>query len=300
MNIRGVVIEDTFAEAFDMAAARIVVTAASDQWSSHAAAALTGFATSVIACKCEAAVERVLPPSETPDGRPGVSALLFAMDVAGVGKRLIERIGQTVLTCPTTSCFDGLPDAPDRVTPGRALRVFGDRFQISKVVGGQRYWRIPVMEGEFLVQESFGVRKKAVGGGNFLILAGDAASALAAAEAAVTAIRRLPGVILPFPGGVARSGSKIGARGYASMIASTNDAYCPTLRASTDSALGDDVNSVLEIVLDGLDDASIRAAMRAGIEAACRPGVRAITAGNYGGNLGKHQFHLREIMGGAS
>ena len=300
MNIRGVSIEDTFAEAFDMAAARIVVTAASDQWARHAAAALTGFATSVIACKCEAAVERVLPASETPDGRPGVSALLFAMDVAGVGKRLIERIGQTVLTCPTTSCFDGLPDAPDRVTPGRALRVFGDRFQISKVVGGQRYWRIPVMEGEFLVQESFGVRKKAVGGGNFLILAGDAASALAAAEAAVTAIRRLPGVILPFPGGVARSGSKIGARGYASMIASTNDAYCPTLRASTDSALGDDVNSVLEIVLDGLDDGAIRSAMRAGIEAACRPGVRAITAGNYGGNLGKHQFHLREIMGGAS
>jgi len=300
MNIRGVFIEDTFAEAFDMAAARIVVTAASGQWAANAAAALTGFATSVIACKCEAAVERELPPSETPDGRPGVSALLFAMDVAGVGKRLIERIGQTVLTCPTTSCFDGLPDAPDRVTPGRALRVFGDRFQISKVVGGQRYWRIPVMEGEFLVQESFGVRRKAVGGGNFLILAGDASSALAAAEAAVTAIRRLPGVILPFPGGVARSGSKIGARGYASMIASTNDAYCPTLRASTDSALGEDVNSVLEIVLDGLDDNAIRAAMRAGIEAACRPGVRAITAGNYGGNLGKHQFHLRDIMGGVS
>ena len=300
MNIRGVFIEDTFAEAFDMAAARIVVTAVNEQWARNAAAALTGFATSVIACKCEAAVERELPGSETPDGRPGVSALLFAMDVAGVGKRLIERIGQTVLTCPTTSCFDGLPDAPDRVTPGRALRVFGDRFQISKVVGGRRYWRIPVMEGEFLVQESFGVQKKAVGGGNFLILAGDGASALAAADAAVAAIRRLPGVILPFPGGVARSGSKIGARGYASMIASTNDAYCPTLRASTDSALGEEINSVLEIVLDGLDAGAIRAAMRAGIEAACRPGVRAITAGNYGGNLGKHQFHLREIMGGAS
>ena len=156
------------------------------------------------------------------------------------------------------------------------------------------------MEGEFLVQESFGVRKRAVGGGNFLILAGDGGSALAAAEAAVAAIRRLPGVILPFPGGVARSGSKIGARGYSSMVASTNDAYCPTLRASTDSALGEEINSVLEIVLDGLDAGAIRAAMRVGIEAACRPGVRAITAGNYGGNLGKHQFHVREIMGGAS
>jgi len=298
MNIRGVFIEDTFAEAFDMAGARIVVTAVNEQWARNAAAALTGFATSVIACKCEAAVERELPAAETPDGRPGVSVLLFGMDVAGVGKRLIERIGQTVLTCPTTSCFDGLADADARVTPGRALRVFGDRFQISKVVGGQRYWRIPVMEGEFLVQESFGVRKKAVGGGNFLILAGDAASALAAAEAAVIAIREIRGVILPFPGGVARSGSKIGARGYASLIASTNDAYCPTLRASTDSALSEDVNCVLEIVLDGLDDGAIRTAMRAGIEAACRPGVRTITAGNYGGNLGKHQFHLRQIMSG--
>jgi len=222
------------------------------------------------------------------------------MDPVGLGKRLIERIGQTVLTCPTTSCFDGLPDAVERVTPGRALRVFGDRFQISKVVGGRRYWRVPVMEGEFLVQESFGVLKNGVGGGNFLILAEDEASALAAAEAAVAAISGVPGVILPFPGGVARSGSKIGARGYASLIASTNDAYCPTLRASTDSALPDGVNSVLELVLDGVDADAIRRAMRAGIDAACRPGVRAITAGNYGGNLGKHKFHLHAIMNGTS
>jgi len=300
MNLRGVLIEDTFAEAFDMRAARVVVTAVNTRWALAAARALTGFATSIIACKCEAAIERELTPEETPDGRPGISALLFATDTAGLGKRLVERLGHTVLTCPTTSCFDGLPDAADRVTPGRALRVFGDRFQISKIVGGQRYWRIPVMEGEFLVQESFGVLKTGVGGGNFLILAEDEASALAAAEAAVAAIGGVPGVILPFPGGVARSGSKIGARGYASLVASTNDAYCPTLRASTDSALPDGVNSVLELVLDGVDADAIRRAMRAGIDAACRPGVRAITAGNYGGNLGKHKFHLHAIMSGTS
>jgi formylmethanofuran--tetrahydromethanopterin N-formyltransferase len=178
--------------------------------------------------------------------------------------------------------------------------VFGDRFQISKIVGGRRYWRVPVMEGEFLIEESFGVLKNGVGGGNFLILAEDEASALAAAEAAVAAIAEVPGVILPFPGGVARSGSKIGARGYASLIASTNDAYCPTLRASTDSALPDGVNSVLEFVLDGLNADAIRRAMRAGIDAACRPGVVSITAGNYGGNLGKHKFHLHAIMNGTS
>jgi formylmethanofuran--tetrahydromethanopterin N-formyltransferase len=218
------------------------------------------------------------------------------MDTEGLAKRLTERLGQTVLTCPTASCFDGLPELADRVPAGRALRVFGDKFQISKVIGGQRYWRVPVMEGECVLQESFGVQKTSVGGGNFLILAEDAPSALAAAEAAVRAIRGMPGVILPFPGGVVRSGSKVGARRYKSLMASTNDAYCPTLRPLTTSGLPEGVNSVLEIVLDGLDVDAIIRAMRAGIDAACRSGVRAISAGNYGGELGPHHFHLREIM----
>jgi formylmethanofuran--tetrahydromethanopterin N-formyltransferase len=296
VEIRGVFIQDTFAEAFGMRAARLVITARTPRWAREAALKLTGFATSVIACKCEAAIERELTPAETPDARPGVSALFFTMDMDGLGKRLTERIGQTVLTCPTASCFDGLPDAPDRLPAGRALRVFGDRMQVSKIVGGQRYWRIPVMEGECLVQESFGVQKKGVGGGNFLILAESADSALAAAEASVKAIDGMPGVILPFPGGIVRSGSKVGARSYAGMIASTNDAYCPTVRPLTKSELPDGVNAVLEVVLDGLDAPTISRAMRAGIDAACRPGVRAIGAGNYGGSLGPYHFHLRRVM----
>jgi formylmethanofuran--tetrahydromethanopterin N-formyltransferase len=296
VDIRGVFIEDTFAEGFGMVAARVVITAASSKWSRAAASKLTGFATSVIACKCEAAIERELGPDETPDARPGISALVFAMNAEGLKRRLVERIGQTVLTCPTTSCFDGLPDATDRVPVGRALSAFGDKFQNSNVVGGQRYWRVPVMEGEFLLQESFGVQKKAVGGGNFLILGEDAPSALAAAEAAIEAINGMPGIILPFPGGVARSGSKVG---YKSMVASTNDAYCPTLRLTTDSALVEGVNSVLQIVIDGLDSGAISRAMRTGIDAACRPGVRTIAAGNYGGGLGPFHFHLRQIMAGA-
>jgi formylmethanofuran--tetrahydromethanopterin N-formyltransferase len=257
---------------------------------------LTGFATSVIACKCEAAIERELTPDETPDGRPGISVLFFTMDSDSLGKRLIERIGQTVLTCPTTACFDGLPDLPDRLPAGKPLRTFGDRFQISKVVDGRRYWRIPVMEGEFLLSETFGMQKKGIGGGNFLILAETADVALDAAEAAVQAMSGTPNVILPFPGGIVRSGSKVGAS-YTGMIASTNEAYCPTLRPLIRSALPDGVNSVLEIVLDGLDFESISRAMRAGIDAACRPGVRAISAGNYGGKLGPYHFHLRKIMG---
>ncbi len=296
MNLRGVFIEDTFAEAFTMRVARIVITARSERWAREAALKLTGFATSVIGCKCEAGIERPLGPGETPDGRPGVSILFMTMGKDDMGKRLIERIGQTVLTCPTTACYDGLPGAPDRVGVGSALKFFGDGFQASKVIAGERFWRIPVMEGEFLVQEKFGMQK-GVGGGNFLILARSAETALAAAEAAADKMAARTGVILPFPGGVVRSGSKVGSRRIKSMIASTNDAFCPTLRAVTTSALPEGVNSVLEIVINGTDADAIAGAMRVGIDAACREGVVSITAGNYGGKLGPHHFHLRKIMG---
>jgi formylmethanofuran--tetrahydromethanopterin N-formyltransferase len=289
-------IADTFAEAFDMRAARVVITAQSAAWARTAAQSMTGFATSVIGCKVEAGVEADILPDQTPDGRPGVSVLLFAMDAASLGQRLVDRVGQSVLTCPTTACFDGLPQAGERVVVGGLLRHFGDRYQSSKFLDGQRYWRIPVMEGEFLVQETFGTQK-AIGGGNLLILARDHAAALAAAEAASDAMRKVRAVILPFPGGVVRSGSKVGAKHYKKMIASTNDAYCPTLRGrgGVASALPADVNAVLEIVVDGLDRQAIEAALRAGIEAASRPGVVEISAGNYGGKLGKHHFHLREL-----
>ena len=295
MIINGVTIEDTFAEAFTMRVARLVITGRNAKWAREAASKLTGFATSVIGCKCEAGIERVLGDSDTPDGRPGVSVLFLTMDKASLPEQLIVRLGQTVLTCPTTACFDGLPDVPDRLGVGKALRVFGDGFQASKVIGGRRYWRVPVMEGEFLVEETFGMQK-GVGGGNFLIFAEDADAALGAAEAAVEAMTNLPGVILPFPGGVVRSGSKVGSKRYKNMIATTNDAYSPTLRAVTQSQLPEGVNSVLEIVLDGTDTPAIAAAMRSGIRAACRPGVKAISAGNYGGKLGPHHFHLRKIM----
>jgi formylmethanofuran--tetrahydromethanopterin N-formyltransferase len=297
MKIRGVFIEDTFAEAFTMRVARIIITGLNQRWVREAALKLTGFATSVIGCKVEAGIEGELPATETPDGRPGISILIMTMGKDDLGKRLIERIGQTVLTCPTSACFDGLPDAPDRVGVGSALRLFGDGFQSSKMIAGQRFWRIPVMEGEFLVQEKFGMLK-GVGGGNFLILGTGADAALAAAEAAVDSMAGQPGVILPFPGGIVRSGSKVGSRRSKTMIASTNDAFCPTLRAVTPTALPEGVNSVLEIVINGTDAPAIATAMKSGIEAACRDGIVAITAANFGGKLGPHHFHLRKIMEG--
>jgi len=294
MRLHDAEVEDTFAEAFPMWGARIVVTADTPGWAEHAGRSLTGFATSVIGCKCEAGIERVLDASETPDGRPGIAALLFAPDAEGLGKRLVERIGQTVLTCPTTACFNGL-DAEDDVDVGGQLRFFGDGWQASKVLGGRRYWRIPVMEGEFLVEERFGI-VEGVGGGNIIILAGDVATALGAAEAAADAMRAVEGAIMPFPGGIARSGSKVGSR-YKAVIASTNHVLCPTLRGQVDDTqVPDGVGSVFEIVIDGLAPEPVAEAMRVGLEAAARSGATHITAGNYGGNLGPHHFPLKDLV----
>ena len=294
MKLHGAEIVDTFAEAFPMWGARVLITAETPAWAHEAGRSMTGFATSVIGCKCEASIERELDPDETPDGRPGVSALLFAMDREGVGKRLVERVGQCVLTSPTAACFNGLA-AEDTVDVGGQLRFFGDGYQASKVLDGQRYWRVPVMEGEFLVQERFGV-VEGVAGGNIIMLGRNAESALQAAEAAARAMRSVEGVIMPFPGGIARSGSKVGSR-YSALPASTNDALCPTLRGQVEhTEVPPDVEAVFEIVIDGLALEPVREAMRRGLVAAAEAGASHVTAGNYGGKLGPHHIHLRELM----
>jgi formylmethanofuran--tetrahydromethanopterin N-formyltransferase len=296
MRVHDAEIVDTFAEAFGMWGSRIVVTASSPHWATNAARSLTGFATSVIGCKCEAGIERELSESETPDGRPGIAVLLFAPNRDGLADRLRERIGQTVLTCPTTACFNGLSECEQEADVGGKLRFFGDGWQASKVIGGRRFWRIPVMEGEFLVEERFGM-VKGVGGGNIIMLGDTSASTLRAAEAAAEAMHAVEGVILPFPGGIARSGSKVGAKRYKNAIASTNDVLCPTLRAQVDdSEVPAGVESVLEIVIDGLAPEPVAEAMRVGLEAAAGAGARQITAGNYGGSLGEHHFHLKELV----
>lgn len=296
MLLQSTEIVDTFAEAFKMWAARVVITAASPQWADAAARSMTGFATSVIGCKCEAGIEGEIPAADTPDRRPGVSVLLFAFDAEGVGKRLVERIGQCVLTCPTTACFNGL-ETEKSVVVGGLLRYFGDGYQISKLLNGRRIRRIPVMDGEFVIDERFGVQP-AIGGGNILISAEDSSSTLRAAQAAVTAMRRVPGVILPFPDGVVRSGSKPGSR-YKSLLASTNEAYCPTLRGiAPQTNVPPNVGCVLEIVIDGLDLAGIEAAMRCGIQAAVEQGAVQVSAGNYGGKLGQFQIALRDLLDG--
>lgn len=298
LSVKGVRIDDTFAEAFGMRATAVVVTADSLRWARQAAVTMTGFATSVIGCGCEAGIDRVLPAGETPDGRPGLRVLLFAVSTTELQKQLVARVGQCVLTSPGSACYAGL-DGEETLRLGNALRYFGDGWQISKRFGDRHYWRLPVMDGEFVCEATTGLTKAAVGGGNLLIMAASGQAALAAAEAATAAIAGVPDAIAPFPGGIVRSGSKVGSK-YKGVVASTNDAYCPTLRGVTATALDRDVNATLEIVIDGLTAEAVAEAMRAGIRAILalgpKRGAVRIGAGNYGGKLGPHHFHLKDLL----
>jgi formylmethanofuran--tetrahydromethanopterin N-formyltransferase len=297
-TLNSVEVEETFAEAFPMTAVRLLVTAETHHWARVAGQSATGYAASVIGCDAEAGIERELSPDETPDGRPGVSLLFFGFSRDALQKAVSNRVANCVLTCATTACFNGLAGDPGKtIKVGGLLRYFGDGWQISKLLDGRRYWRMPTMDGEFLCEDLFGT-VKGVAGGNFLILAETQARGLAAAEAAVSAIRAVPGVILPFPGGIVRSGSKVGSR-YKGLKASTNDAYCPTLRGAVESKLPEGVNAVYEIVMDGLDLAAVERATLTGMDAATKcPGVRQITAGNYGGKLGPFHIHLAKLIEG--
>jgi formylmethanofuran--tetrahydromethanopterin N-formyltransferase len=298
LTVKGVRVDDTFAEAFDMRATALVITAGSAGWARQAAVTMTGYATSVIGCGCEAGIDRAVPAAETPDGRPGVRVLLFAVSTGELQKQLQNRVGQCVLTSPGSACYASLVGA-ERLKLGNALRYFADGWQVSKRFGYRHYWRLPVMDGEFVCEATTGLTKTAVGGGNLLIMGRSPATTLAAAEAAAKAIAAVPDVILPFHGGIVRSGSKVGSK-YKKVIASTNHAYCPTLRGAVDSALDPDIASVLEIVIDGLTSQSVAEAMRAGLAAIVRLGPKRgalrIGAGNYGGKLGAHHFHLKDLV----
>lgn len=308
LKIGNTLIEDTFAEAFGMRYTRLIITAANQRWLDAALKELCGYGSSVIGCDAEIAVEKMVSPDETDDGRPGASVLAFGFSSDALGKAMVNRVGQCVMTCPTTAVFDGLspdryrsdhPDADDVAEPlrlplGNQLRFFGDGFQKSKLVGDRRFWRVPVMDGEFICEDTIGAAK-GVAGGNFLILATDQQKGLAAAERALDQINSLPNVIMPFPGGVVRSGSKVGSK-YKFLRASTSHAYCPTLRGRVESKLSQQVNCVYEIVIDGIDFDSVATATTKGIESAAGDGIEAISAGNYGGKLGKHHFHLHPLF----
>jgi formylmethanofuran--tetrahydromethanopterin N-formyltransferase len=299
MNVGGVEIDETFAEAFAMAATAIIITAPTRRWARHAALSMTGFATSIIGCGCEAGLDTELAARETPDRRPGIRVLMLSMSPDELQKQLANRLGQCVLTAPGSACFAGVEGAA-RLKLGDAIRYFGDGWQISKrLENGRHFWRVPVMDGEFLCEATTGLVADAVGGGNLLLMGRSYETTLRAAEAAIEAMRAVPDAIMPFPGGIVRSGTKIGGK-YKGMLASTNDAYCPTLRGAVESALDADIACVLEIVIDGLSEAAVAGAMRAGLRAIVRLGPKRgaarVSAGNYGGGLGPFKFHLKDLV----
>jgi formylmethanofuran--tetrahydromethanopterin N-formyltransferase len=293
----GTIIDDTFAEMFPMWAGRILITAANEKWARIAANTATGFASSIIMSPAEAALETIVPSEETPDGRIGAIIQIFHTSRGALKGQMSLRIGQSVMTCPTTAAFDGLPKAKRRLKVGRSLRLFGDGFQKSDTVAGRKVWRIPVMEGEFIVEDNFGVMK-GVASGNIIIMAKDWKAGLKSSEEAKEAItKNVRGVIMPFPGGICGSGSKVGSVNY-KLPASTNHPYCPTVKKLVpETKVPDNVGSVYEIVINGLNQKVVKKAMVEGIKAAVKvPDVVKITAGNYGGKLGPFQAHLKEIL----
>jgi formylmethanofuran--tetrahydromethanopterin N-formyltransferase len=294
MQIQNTEIVGTFAEAFSMRFAQLIVTAHDEYWLDAGLQEFTGYSSSVISCDAETGVERFLTKDETPDGRIGASVLVFGFSTDALAKAVPNRVGQCLMTCPTTAVFNGMPDADESVALGKHIRYFGDGFQKSKLLFGRRFWRIPVMDGEFLVEEKVGVAK-GVAGGNIIFQASSTDAALAAARRATDSIDQVPGVIAPFPAGVVRSGSKVGSV-YKRMVASTSDAYCPTLRGRVETKLLDTATCALEIVIDGTTEDAVGNAMAATIRSAAGDGVVAIGAGNYGGKLGKFHFHLRDLV----
>ncbi len=298
MTVNGVAIDDTFAEAFGMSGTALIITADTMKWAMISAQTMTGFGTSVIGCGAECGIDYEVPASETPDGRPGVRVLIFGFSPDAILPQLKNRVGQCVLTSPGSACYNGL-ESQQRLALSSGPRFFGDGWQIAKRFGGRRYWRVPVMDGEFTIEDTCGVTTDAVGGGNLLLLGRDRAGLLETAEAAVAAIAKVPDVITPFPGGIVRSGSKVGSK-YAGAVASTNNAFCPTLRGTTKSELDPDTIAVLEIVIDGLTSKAVADAMRTGLKAVtdigASKGVTRVSAGNYGGKLGQHHYHLKDFV----
>jgi len=290
-------IADTFAEMFPLWAGRILITAENEKWALTAANIATGFATSVIMAPAEAAIERTVPSTETPDNRPGALIQIYNRDRFTLKHQLMERIGQCIMTCPTTAAYNGLPNAKRKLNVGRSLRLFGDGFQKKAMTGNRKAWKIPVMEGDFIVEDAFGAQE-AVAGGNFLILAENQQVGLEAAEAAADAIRtKTTDVIMPFPGGICRAGSKAGSLKY-KLKASTNHPYCPKLKTVVpDSQVPENVNCVYEIVINGLTLDAVKNAMKEGVKvAASTQGIVSISAGNYGGKLGPYKAYLKEAI----
>ncbi len=294
-EINGTKILDTYAEAFPVWLSRVIITAATREWAYKAAVEATGFATSKIGCPCEAGIEGYLSKKETPDGRAGVS-ILICSDKKTMKSNVASRISQCILPAPTASAYDGFPEAGSRFYI--RMHYFGDTYEEQCSINGRKCWKIPIMEGNYTGEERFGT-VKGIAGGNFLVMGKNQKSALSGIEAAADAVAGLNGVITSFAGGIVASGSKVGSKNYRfPMPASTNHVWCPTLKGKIgDSNVPEGVGSVYEIVMNGISENHIRAAMKAGILAATETGrVMFIGASNFEGKLGQYRFYLHDLF----
>ena len=305
-------VDDTYAEAFRSIYGEILLTARDEKWLRHCVNAITGHSSSTILCDCEAGVaqwigldgpgSRSSTPLSTPDGRVG-AVIQFHVPRFRKDRRehleqvMLARISQNALTCPTIRCFNRL-ETDDYFKLGRKIAFFGDHHQFRDTRFGKPGWVIPTLGGEFFLSRRFGFQDGVMGGNLWFFGATDDA-ALEAAEKAAIAAEATPDTILPFPGGVAASGSKAGSS-YKFLIASTYAEYCPTLKAKLGAAskVPDGVVSIQEIIINGQDQNSLNVATAAAIRAAAdTPNLLRISAGNYGGRLGKTFVHLHEVLG---
>ncbi len=293
-------IDDTYAEAFKSIYVEFLITARDRTWLEHGVNAVTGHGSSTIMCDSEAGLDRYVGPGgdesfKTPDGRPGAIVQLhlprFRKDrVEALEKAALARISQNVLTCPTAACFN-LLDTETYYHMGRKVAYFGNGYQKRDERYGRKVWLVPILGGEFVIDRRLGYTDGLMGG-NLWLFGDSVDSALEAAERGVAAVMKEPGVIMPFPGGVAGSGSKAGSK-YKFAIASTYEKFCPTLQDLSGAGLPKGVKSVMEIIMNGKDLPSIIKATQAAIKAAAdTPGLIMISAGNYGGKLGKSFIYL--------
>ncbi|UCE09095.1 MAG: formylmethanofuran--tetrahydromethanopterin N-formyltransferase [Candidatus Thorarchaeota archaeon] len=297
MEINGVPIEDTFAEAFSMHMNRTIITAYDLDWARTTALETTGFGTSVIMAPSEAGIEYIMSPDQTPDGRPGVRVIFATGKKDALETQLLARLGQCVLTSPTASAFDDTPDPSGKFVIGKKISLFGDGYEIKKgPIDGRVLWLIPRMSGTCVLQNEFG-RVKGVAGGNIIYCCEDVESGMNSGKAAVRAIEGVEGAYTPFPGGLVGSGSKPSSK-YKVLFASTNEKFCPTLRAMVpDTEIPKGSEFVQEIVINGLTEEAVAEATKVAIEEVCKhPGITKMTAGNYGGKLGKYQIRLHDLF----
>jgi len=296
-------IEDTYAEAFDGIISRVIVTADHQEVLEKAAEDATA-TPSIVIGRIEGGIEKYLDKHETPDGRNG--ALLQFWGGIDENKPLEEavkkfeaelsfRIRQDILVKPFTALFDALPKADGKMEMMERVGHCGDGFEWKEQRYGRNMIVIPLMVSNFLIERELGYAR-GVMGANFWFMCETKRAVMEGGRKALDAIHQVLGVITPFD--VCSAGSKPETK-FPLIGPTTNHPYCPTLkeRLGEKSKVPEGVNYIPEIVINGTSLEAVKEAMKAGIRSiADVNGVVRVSAGNYGGKLGRHRIYLQELF----